>query len=116
MARSGPPMIELDARVVEELASIGATKEEIAAVLGCSVNTLQRRAKDNWEVKVALETGRAKGRASLRRLQWNQAKKGNTTMLLWLGKQLLDQRDHARVKDTGETQKPTKMVVRWVDP
>ena len=31
------------------------------------------------------------GKTSLRRNQWKQAEKGNTTMLIWLGKQILKQ-------------------------
>jgi hypothetical protein len=33
------------------------------------------------------------GRMSLRRLQWKKAQEGNTTMLIWLGKQYLGQSD-----------------------
>lgn len=79
------PLAEIDPKVVEKLASINCTMVEIAAVVGCSVDTLERRFAD------IIKEGRAKGRSSLRRLQWEAAQKGNTSMLIWLGKQLLGQ-------------------------
>ena len=40
-----------------------------------------------------LERGKAIGRAKLRRLQWQSAIAGSDTMLIWLGKNGLGQRD-----------------------
>lgn len=37
-------------------------------------------------------------RTSLRRMQWSKAKEGNVTMMIWLGKQVLGQKD--RVEET----------------
>ena len=42
------------------------------------------------------KTFRGKGNASLRRLQFKEAERGNVTMLIWLGKQWL-----------GQTEKPS---------
>jgi hypothetical protein len=39
----------------------------------------------------------AVGRMSLRRKQWKAAEDGNTTMLVWLGKQYLGQSDKSEV-------------------
>jgi uncharacterized protein with von Willebrand factor type A (vWA) domain len=44
------------------------------------------------------EINAAKMRASLRRLQWGKAKEGNVTMMIWLGKQILGQKD--RMEET----------------
>jgi len=41
----------------------------------------------------AMERGRAKGRISVRRHQMKLLEAGNATMAVWLGKQLLGQRD-----------------------
>jgi hypothetical protein len=41
-----------------------------------------------------LEQKRLPGKVSLRRAQFSAALAGNKTMLVWLGKQWLDQRDH----------------------
>ena len=85
----GRKPIPIDAKAVEALASCGATTEEIAAKLDCSKDTLERR------FAAHIIKGKAAGRASLRGKQFEKAMKGNgdTTMLIWLGKQLLGQRD-----------------------
>jgi hypothetical protein len=89
----GRPRIELDPVQVERLAAILCTNEEIGAVLGVSVDTLARRKQDDPEFVEALEIGKAIGRATLRRLQWQCANAGSDTMLIWLGKQTLGQHD-----------------------
>lgn len=83
---------EEGAKAVEKLASMMCTDEEIASVLGVSVDTLlnKRNAKTFTEHK---ERGRNNGKASLRRMQYKAAEAGNSTMLIWLGKQFLDQTD-----------------------
>ena len=43
-----------------------------------------------WERIVAISWT---GRATLRRLQWQRANGGADTMLIWLGKQMLGQKD-----------------------
>lgn len=88
----GRPRKEIDLAQLSQLAAFQCTDDEIAAVLGVCVETLIRRKKEP-EFLEALESGKAKGRASLRRLQWKAANAGNTTMLVWLGKQVLGQRD-----------------------
>jgi hypothetical protein len=79
------PRLKIDPAQVERLAAIHCTNEEIAAVVGCSSDTIERR------YAVNIKTGRARGRASLRRIQWEAAQKGNIGMMIWLGKQLLGQ-------------------------
>jgi hypothetical protein len=81
------PRKKIDASQVEGLAAIHCTTDEIGAVLGCSRDTLERR------YAASIKDGRARGRASLRRKQWELAQSGNATMLIWLGKQLLGQTD-----------------------
>jgi hypothetical protein len=92
--RSGPGSgAKIDLGVVERAASIGCSKEEVAAVLGIHRDTLHEHISRNPEIQEALDHGSSKGRATLRRLQWKGAEEGNATMLVWLGKQLLGQRD-----------------------
>ena len=42
-------------------------------------------------------------KASLRRFQYEAAAGGNPTMLIWMGKQFLDQTDVAKVQHTGDS-------------
>jgi len=79
------PKKQIDQSMVEKLAMIMCTMNEIASVVGCSVDTLERRFAD------VIKEGQAKGKTSLRRWQYQAAEKGNTAMLIWLGKQFLGQ-------------------------
>lgn len=45
-----------------------------------------------------------KGRMSLRRKQWQAVENGNTTMLVWLGKQYLRQKDKVSDDDREDSQ------------
>lgn len=86
--KMGRPPIQLDENLIRELASIHCTKGEIAAVCGVDHATLARYSE-------IIEIGYEQAKKSLRRLQWESAKKGNTHMLIWLGKQYLGQKDRA---------------------
>lgn len=88
MARSGPPnKKQIDPALVISLAKLHCTFAEIAAVVGCSTKTIERRFRKE------VEQGREAGKASLRRMQWALAAKGNVAAQIWLGKQLLGQKD-----------------------
>jgi hypothetical protein len=96
MSRTDPRPRVLDDKELEQvakLATIQCTEAEIAQVLNISQDTWTRLKKRDKRVKEALENGRERGKASLRRLQWEQAQNGNTGMLVWLGKQYLGQTD-----------------------
>jgi hypothetical protein len=82
---------EIDRKRVEALAGIGCTVAEMGVELGCSREILERR------FAASIEKGRAAARASLRRMQWQAAQKGSAAMLIWLGKQILDQNDKREV-------------------
>ena len=87
-----PPKI-VDLAIVERAASIGCTANEIAAMCGFSRSTWFNKLHDDPAVREAVERGKDRGCATLRRLQWKGAQGGNPTMLIWLGKQMLGQRD-----------------------
>ena len=91
----GRPRKKIDVRQVETLAQIGCTLEEIAAVVGCSADTLQRR------FAVVIKKGRLSLNMSVRRMQYERAAKGSDTMLIWLGKQYLNQKNFHAVDHTG---------------
>jgi len=92
----GRPKKELDTNLIENLASIFCTNQEIATIVGCHPDTLA----DNFSEY--LKKGRDKGKMSLRRMQWEKAQSGNTTMLIWLGKQMLGQRDKIETSENNE--------------
>lgn len=102
------PRKKLDLKQVELLAQIGATHDEIAVVMMMSPATFGRRMEDP-KVREAWETGRAKLRLSLRRQQIKAAEEGNPAMLIWLGKQLLGQREYQRVEVSGPDKGPIEI-------
>lgn len=83
------PKVDIDEDQVEEMAAIGCTVAEIAGIVGCSPRTVERRAA------APVARGRVRLNISLRRRQIEMAMSGNASMLIWLGKQLLGQRDKA---------------------
>ena len=102
--KAGRPRVNLDERVVEELASVDCSYQEMATILGVNARTLTR----NY-VQV-IEKGRDHGKASLKRTQFKVAMGSpavydedgnklqaetspNPTMLIWLGKIRLGQRE-----------------------
>lgn len=89
--KGGRPLKDIDPKQVVALAKIGCTNVEIAEALDCSHDTLETR------FSVQLKKGRAHVRQSLRRRQLARAEAGSDTMLIWLGKQLLGQKDKSEV-------------------
>ena len=83
------PKKQIDYEVVRKLASIQCTQEEIANFLELSVRTLQR----DEEFCRIYKKEQDNGKMSLRRIQYDIAKKGNASMAIFLGKQYLGQRD-----------------------
>ena len=105
---AGSPRIDIDKETVEKLSSMQCTIEEIAGWFDCSVDTIENRVKE-WGYKNFSEyfsIKRSKGKISLRRKQYETAMSGNPTMLIWLGKQYLKQRDKKEV-DLNETPNKT---------
>jgi hypothetical protein len=82
----GRPLKKIDPEKVLELAQIGCTKTETAVMLGCSVDTLDRRFAAYFEL------GDAQGKTQLRRKQHHRAAEdGSDNMLIFLGKNRLGQ-------------------------
>lgn len=92
----GRPHKEIDKRQFEELCKIQCNKEEICSVLGCGDSCLSDWCKREYGVgfQDIYKTKSAGGKASLRRIQFELAKR-NASMAIFLGKQYLGQRDVA---------------------
>jgi hypothetical protein len=106
--KKGRPEEIIDGEAFEKLAAFQCTQPEIAAFFKVSVDTIQRRIASVPEYAEAWERGRENGKASLRRMQFSSAQKGNVTMQIWLGKQYLGQRDKF---DTDVTMKDGDMTL-----
>lgn len=95
-------------KLVENLSRILCTEEEIAQILETSLDTLLN--KNNKELfRSSIERGRAQGKQSLRRMQYEVATKGNVKMLIWLGKQVLGQSEKI---DTNVNANDNAMMMR----
>ena len=92
MARTKIP---IDWNRVEKMAIAGANGVQIAAALGICYATLERRNKEDNNVDFVefLTTKREKGNEALLSKQYDIAMSGDKTMLIWLGKQRLDQKE-----------------------
>lgn len=98
-----PFSVVADAKILKTVLGLGkiqATSKECAAVLGISEPTWINFKRNNPEVAEAYTKGVGHGQVSLRRRQYRAAMRGNTTMMIWLGKQYLDQKDKKDIART----------------
>lgn len=91
----GRPRKELDMEQVKKLVQIQCTAHEVSGYLDISTDTLDRRLKEQGYIGFAdyFKKTSTAGKISLRRKQFEVATGGNVTMLIWLGKQYLEQTD-----------------------
>jgi len=94
----GRPRIEIDWETLDSLCEIQCTASEIAGILKCSVDTIERSIKKKYGSTFAeyFKIKSSTGKMSLRRKQYNAAIDGSVPMMIWLGKQWLDQRDQPK--------------------
>ena len=96
----GRPKVKMGLEEVENLSRLNCTMDEIAAYFNVDVRTVQLRAQREPAFRAAMERGQALGRLSIRRQQLRLMEHGNATMAVWLGKQLLGQRDRLEAEVT----------------
>ena len=94
MAR--PKKYHIDTKQLQKLASLGCTNKEMADFFGCSPDLLEK------SYSVFLTKGRAEMKMRLRQLQWQSATKGNVTMQIFLGKNMLGQQDKIETTELDE--------------
>jgi len=92
----------VDVDLIYKLAAIHCTNTEIASIVGIHYDSLRRHYSD------VIEAGKESGKSKLRRKMWEQAMKGNVTMLVWLSKNHLGFSDNPV---SGEDNQP----LPWTD-
>ena len=97
MAR--PKKFNIKPAEIEKLASYGCSNTEIAEFYGCDESLIRKSFSEY------LTKGRAKGKIRLRQLQWKSAEKGNVSMQIFLGKNILGQKDKL---EEAELEEPLK--------
>lgn len=93
--KDGRPRKEINWTLFEDLCSLQCTQSEIASVLHLHIDTVRDRAQQHYDDTYSniYKKYSEGGKSSLRRIQFNLAKK-NTSMAIWLGKQWLGQKDN----------------------
>lgn len=107
-----PKPVVLTKEEIKNLAANGCTDKHIAIRAGISESTLQKRFRKE------LDEGRAELRETILKAQIELAvKKQNATMLIWLGKQYLGQRDvlPLRIDENELEQKLHNVVIELTD-
>ncbi len=91
----GRPKIEIDFSQFEKLCEICCTLREIAGWFRCSEDTIERRCLEHYGEHFAevFKQFSAPGKIALRHAQMQSAVGGNVTAQIWLGKQILGQKD-----------------------
>lgn len=102
MMKRGPHPVELDWDQIEAMCAIQCTQTEILSCLGVTNKTLHSAAKRDYgksftDLRDEWAEG---GHCSLRRKQWKLAD-SSAAMAIFLGKQILGQRDDVRLSHSG---------------
>lgn len=92
---TGRPKKEIDKKIFENLCGLQCTLEEIAGVFDCSVDTIERWCKREYKETFAevYKKHSAKGKTSLRRIQFKLAEK-SAAMAIFLGRNYLGQKNN----------------------
>lgn len=111
----GRPFKTIDWKKVEKMCHAQCTEREIAATIGVDVNTLSAAIRRTFSQTFAdfseyFAAKRIVGLQSLRSKQYQLAIKGDRTMLIWLGKQHLSQRD--KMESSGPNGGPIAIEVQ----
>ena len=90
------PRKVINQKQFESLCAIQCTEEEICNVLDVSEKTLISWCNEVYgeSFSKVFRQKRDLGKTSLRRNQWKLAENGNSTMQIWLGKQILKQSEN----------------------
>lgn len=88
------PKKNIDPEQVERMAAVQMSVEQIANVLNVDKRTIERR------FAAVIKNGREKGKMGLMRKQYEVAMGGNVSMLIWLGKVLLNQSETLKYAPT----------------
>lgn len=115
--KNGRPRIKIDYNLVYRLAKRFDTQEGIAEILECSASKLQH----DKNFLQAFKKGKELCFKNLRIAQYKHALKGNPALLIWLGKNYLNQKEpqfeQANTENIDERLKAIAEAVRgkWAD-
>lgn len=96
---------EKELQQIEDLGKLGCKISEVASIMKCSPDSIEKDYREHYDA------GFNDMKKSLRRKQIELAMAGNATMLVWLGKQYLDQTDKQETLD----RTPRPIVIEKLD-
>lgn len=107
----------IDIERVRKMSEFHFTDRELAVGLNVSFSHFSHKKLNDPRIAEAIAEGQAKGKMSLRRKQFQLAQKGDRQMLIWLGKNTLDQRDKfLHGNDPDHPLPPTKNTYNFATP
>lgn len=111
-----PKLILNDAgeELIEKLYSVMCKDDEVEGIIGADIETL--KAEHNIErFSRAQKKGQSMAKNSLRRAQFKSALEGNVTMQIWLGKQILGQREPRDESERNDQNESFNALVKVID-
>lgn len=108
---TGRPRAEIDWKVVDDWLECGCTGTEVAARLGICADALYNRVEEEFKTTFSAYSQQKKqsGEILLKKAQFDKAigrtEIGDNTLLIWLGKVRLDQRETAIISVAPEIEK-----------
>ena len=113
---AGRPKADIDWEKVDKMLFAQCDGAGIAGVLGIDPETLYRRCQNDQKMGFSEYAAikRADGKELLRYKQFEIAMTGDRSMLIWLGKQYLGQKDKTDVTTNDEAINSGEVTHRWV--
>ncbi len=99
-SKAGRKKINIDWDKVDNYLMSGSNGVQVSAMLGIHYNTLVNKCKEekNCDFSEYLQQKKEKGNNLLKAMQYKLAMNGDRGMLIWLGKNRLDQSDKKEIK------------------
>lgn len=101
-----PKKYDINPKEIKKLAGYGCTNTEIADFYGCDESLIRKTYSE------ILTKSRAEEKFRLRKIQWLAAENGSVPMMIWLGKQILGQKDKP---DANNDRLPQGFCVELID-
>lgn len=117
VGKGGRPRLVLNQdgeKLIEDLYSIMCKDDEVEGIIGADIETL--KAEHNIErFSRAQKKGQSMAKSSLRRAQFKSALSGNIPMQIWLGKQILGQREPRDESERNDQNESFNALVKVID-
>jgi len=102
--KMGRPLVEIDVKQLKELMKLGPSKEDTANFFDCSVDTIERLIRSEFDLTFAAfrEQNEIHTRLGIKRKMVQKAMAGDNTMLIWLSKNMLGMTDKIDKRISGQ--------------